>query len=344
MKTKGHIVIVCFALMILLLCQACYPPGTPKKVKEEYIAAMRRDERPMKFTFRMVDQDGVGAKDYRFKASFNRLHRFLGLFPYARVECHHVTTDENGYVRIDSPGKKASSISFKESNIDRYIFSKELDKNPTWSMPKLTDVATPVEFKVIRHGPPEKLQRINIYAGDIDAKRNNIISVNLRTGTIEEDEKKGDLNIIVKNASLVSRAAESYQNRLVDNIHKGIYRAPADNSSIEWSVSLESHHSFAFKEASNEFSSYAPTKGYIQHQSWKCIFKRDRIRSLSKYFYLKNNNTGRYSWMVLGVGIGFFNDLSIGVRGHTNPNGSKNLYIDKWPLKDAFRQYSKRCP
>jgi len=69
-------------------------------------------------------------------------------------------TDDQGYVHLERPGQKAGSLAFKESDIDEYVFSKELDKKNVWSMPRLTDVETPVEFKVIRHGPPEKL---NLY-------------------------------------------------------------------------------------------------------------------------------------------------------------------------------------
>jgi len=67
-------------LIWILLCQSCYPPGTPGDVKKEFIEALEKNERLIDVTFRMVDQYGVGAKDYRFKISLTRLRSILGLY------------------------------------------------------------------------------------------------------------------------------------------------------------------------------------------------------------------------------------------------------------------------
>jgi len=111
-------VVGCVSSLLL----ACWTTSAPKKVKEEFFAAYEKDERPIDLTFQMIDQDGQGAKNLRFKVDLSRLHRFLGLFRYSREECHQVTTDENGLVRISMPGKKASYISVKEVNIDTYLY------------------------------------------------------------------------------------------------------------------------------------------------------------------------------------------------------------------------------
>jgi hypothetical protein len=336
--TKGSIraiSLLWFALLPPWLFFLACGGGTAneRRAQEELVAAAEKDERPINFTFRMLDQDGNGARNFRFKVGLDRLHRFLWIWPYTREECHQVATDENGYVRMVMPGKKASYVAFKETDIDEYIFSKALVQLSLVPMRVFTDVAKPVELKVIRHGAPPQLREYHPHSLVVPAMKRNTFALSVSDGTVKSEFAEGELQIEVENSMAVCEGLAGGK-----PAHLGGDRA-TNNPLIR--VCIRARPGYVIAKSDDEFVSYAPTEGYGREI---CTGTAEDPSWSPCKFFVKKEDGSAYYWIGLEIGCNGNHGIFFDLDGRTNLDGSNNLYKDRWPYKDEFKRYSERCP
>ena len=251
---------------------------------------------------------------------------------------------------LNKPGKKAGLAILREVSIGRYVFSKSLREMGTVSMSKLTDVPQPVQFKVIRHGPPPMLIHFSTTYKEYPAEDANVIGVDLARPTavhapsggvtlrmqeIGKGSMEGLLLLRIENAS---RAAIEEM-----KIMKWSKERPAEKPA-EWSMTVDGNGRFMLASAADEFVSCAPGGVYDERITWNRTVTQNQGGGISQCFYAKDGITGRYSWLKIAVGLRYKKMLDVYIEGLTNPEGSTNLYEDVWPDKEAFDRYVRSCP
>lgn len=282
-------------------------PKARKSYKEILI-----DHRKVALHLKVVDQYGEPASNYQIKICYEYspwYHRFLYLHSLYKTKDYVLMTDKKGEIKF-TPFffRKAYSMRFEEIDQTKYVFRKskylkfrnqEISSiggaTLSWIDPE--GKGQHIELRVLRHGPAANLKvyKPKMKRGkdgkieSIEAKDENVFTLDIENNEIKEGEGEGDILITAKN---MNKVIKSYREHFIeiDWAKRKEYEKSLNNWSIEdfekervWEVEVIGRNGWQIQPADAEVITYAPEEGYKKALTYK-IFYTIGIESFEEKF------------------------------------------------------------
>jgi hypothetical protein len=268
-----------------------------KALREAYIA-----QQPVKLTFRVVDQFGKPAVNYRFKVALMSVRWFYWLYPRwadKLTECS-ITTDDQGLGHLNWHIRRAWNMHFSENVVnckdtEKYVFpyprlqghgwreakTFEDDPNASFPVPQLKDGCQEMVMHVLRYDWPAKTiayhpevpgrGAIGMRSPGIEAQDEMAFTVDVAGNKFLEGRQAGDILITVKNAKTACEMFTKIYTPNLDFKEEG-----------EWDVSFEALNGAAIQRAeSHQIITFAPETGYKKRLNYRMAIKEEMSKSES---------------------------------------------------------------
>ena len=336
--------------------------GTDHGAREDVRKAYQAQQ-PVRLTFRVIDQFGNPASNYRFKVtleSVNWFYRWVPSFAMTNTECI-VMTDGQGVGHLDWRVKKALRMRLSENVVDYkmlegYIFpvgrapssrsSFEDDPLASFPVPPLVGGRQEIVMKVLKRTIPKTtlafkpplLKGYNLIR--LPTRDELQITVSLKHNTLDLERTDGDILITVRNAKAAGQAY--WDHRYHSNLPW--------NNPPQWEVRLEGlSGTVMLPVGGNSHVCDPPLSGYYNSVIYRSCSDETKAPHYPRVnpkpdewasgtpvyyffgsgpwecFFVRTDNPRYYCWFEMRLDVNAEGQLSIAPSGFCNLDGKPTL-------------------